>query len=40
MFYWFIFEDGYRECVRGYSRVERMHAERKHGKIVKKVLAR
>lgn len=38
-FYWFIFADGYRECTRGYSKTERAHAERAHGKIVRKVLA-
>jgi hypothetical protein len=39
MFYWFTFEDGYRECTRGYGRNERAHMERKHGKIVDKTPA-
>ena len=37
--YWFTFADGYRECCAGYDRIEKMHAERKHGKIVSKVPA-
>jgi len=36
MFYWFTFEDGYRECVRGYDRIEKQHMIHRHGKIVKK----
>ena len=39
MFYWFTFADGYRICTRGFDRVERMHAELAHGKIVSKVKA-
>lgn len=38
-FYWFTFADGYRECVRGYSRLELKHMERKHGKVVRMVAA-
>ena len=39
MFYWFTFADGYRVCTRGFDRIERMHAELAHGKIVSKVKA-
>lgn len=38
-FYQFTFADGYRCCVRGFSAQERRVEERKHGKIVDKVLA-
>jgi hypothetical protein len=38
-FYWFTFEDGYCCCTRGFSAQERRVEERKHGKIVSKVLA-
>ena len=38
-FYWFTFADGYQCCVRGFSAQERRVEERKHGKIVGKVLA-
>lgn len=37
-FYWFIFEDGYRVCTRGFSKQELAVEERKHGKLVSKVL--
>lgn len=36
IFYWFTFEDGYRCCVRGFSKLELSVEERKHGKLVKK----
>ena len=36
MFYWFTFADGYRVCARGFDKIEKMWAEREHGKIVKK----
>ena len=38
-FYWFTFADGYRECRRGYDRVEKAAAVRAHGKIISKVPA-
>ena len=34
-FYWYVFEDGYRVCVRGFSRTELEHEEQKHGKVVR-----
>ena len=34
--YWFCFEDGYREAAYGYDRIEKMHMERKHGKLLGK----
>lgn len=37
-FYWFIFEDGYRVCTRGFSKQELAVEERLHGKLVAKVL--
>lgn len=39
MFYWFTFADGYRVCTRGFDRIEKMHAELAHGKIISKVKA-
>ena len=39
MFYWFIFEDGYRVCTRGFSRLEEKHMTNVHGKIVNKYKA-
>ena len=39
MFYWFTFADGYIVCTRGFDRIEKMHAEAKHGKIISKVKA-
>lgn len=36
MFYWFEFEDGYRCCVRGFSKQELKIEEQKHGKMIKK----
>jgi hypothetical protein len=38
-FYWFEFEDGYRCCVMGLSRQELKVEERKHGKLLRKVVA-
>lgn len=37
--YWFIFADGARECAMGFSKQEMSVMERKHGKLVRKVLA-
>ena len=37
-FYWFTFADGYRVCTRGFSKQELAVEERKHGKLVAKVL--
>jgi hypothetical protein len=39
MFYWFTFADGYQVCTRGFDRIEKMHAEMAHGKIISKVKA-
>lgn len=39
MFYWFIFSDGYKACVRGYSKQELRIEERTHGKLLYKVKA-
>lgn len=39
MFYWFIFEDGYSTCVKGFSKLELKRETLKHGKLIKKVLA-
>ena len=36
MFYWLEFEDGYRCCVKGFSKQELKTEEHKHGKVVKK----
>lgn len=36
MFYWFTFADGHRVCTRGFDRIEKMHMEKKHGKLIKK----
>jgi hypothetical protein len=36
--YWFTFEDGYRCCVRGFSKIELSHEVAKHGKLISKVL--
>ena len=38
-FYWYIFEDGYRTCVRGMSGQELRIEEAKHGKLIGKVEA-
>ena len=38
-FFWYTFEDGYRECVAGYDRVEMQHMVAKHGKVVAMVPA-
>ena len=35
-FYWFTFEDGYRVCVRGFSKQELAVEEKKHGRVVRK----
>lgn len=37
MWYWYIFEDGYRVCVMEMSRQELAVEVRKHGALVKKV---
>lgn len=37
--YWYIFADGYRACVKGYSVNELRHEEFKHGKLITKILA-
>ena len=39
MFFWFIFQDGYKACTRGYSAIELQHEERKHGKMIRKLPA-
>ena len=39
MFYWYVFEDGYRACVKGYSKTELKHETRKHGKLINKFMA-
>ena len=36
MYYWFTFTDGYRVCVKGFSKQELRIEERKHGKLVTK----
>ena len=33
-FYWYTFTDGYKVCVRGFSRQELSVEESKHGKLV------
>ena len=33
-FYWFTFTDGYKVCVRGFSRQEMAIEEQKHGRLV------
>ena len=38
-FHWFYFADGYRVCVRGFSRNELEREEAKHGKLVRMVVA-
>lgn len=38
--YWFLFADGYRVCVRGMSAQERKIEESKHGKLISKTLDR
>lgn len=35
-YYWFTFTDGYRCCVRGFSKQELAVEEKKHGKLIKK----
>ena len=37
--YWFIFTDGTRECAMGFSKCELATMERKHGKLMRKILA-
>ena len=39
MFYWFIFEDGYRVCARGFDELEMYHLALKHGALIEKVKA-
>ena len=39
MFYWFTFEDGYSVCVKGFSKQEMKVENRKHGKLISKVMA-
>ena len=39
MWYWYYFEDGYKVCVRGFSRQELKVEVRKHGKLIKKYIA-
>ena len=36
-FFWFHFMDGYRACVRGFSRTELEHEEARHGKLIRMV---
>lgn len=36
MYYWFTFTDGYRVCVKGFSKQELRVEERKHGKLIAK----
>lgn len=38
-YYWFLFEDGYRVCARGFSSQELKVEEQKHGKLVERRLA-
>jgi hypothetical protein len=38
-FYWFLFADGYRVCVRGFSKQELRIEEQKHGKLIEKLVA-
>lgn len=38
-YYWFEFADGYRCCVRGFSKQELRAEENKHGKLLRKVEA-
>lgn len=33
-FYWYTFTDGYRVCVRGFSKQELSIEERKHGRLI------
>ena len=33
-YYWFYFEDGYRCCAKGFSKTERAHLEKAHGKMI------
>ena len=37
--YWFVFEDGFCACVKGYSKIELRHEIKKHGKVVNKYIA-
>ena len=39
MFYWYVFEDGFCACVKGYSKIELRHEIKKHGKVVNKYIA-
>lgn len=39
MFYWHTFADGYRCCVKGFSKNELAQEERKHGKLTSKIPA-
>lgn len=36
--YWFLFEDGYKCCCMGMSKLELSHEVQKHGKLVCKIL--
>jgi hypothetical protein len=38
-FFWFHFMDGYKVCVRGFSRIELEHEEARHGKLIRMVAA-
>jgi hypothetical protein len=38
-FFWFHFMDGYKVCVRGFSRIELEHEELRHGKLIRMVAA-
>ena len=35
-YFWFTFADGYRVCVRGFSKQELAVEVQKHGKVIKK----
>ena len=37
--YWYVFADGYRVCVRGMSAHEKKVEESEHGKLISKTLA-
>lgn len=36
MYYWYTFEDGYRVCVKGFSKNELAWEVKKHGKLITK----
>ena len=36
MYFWYTFADGYRVCVRGFSKQELAVEVKKHGKVIKK----